>query len=74
VIQQCVKRVEYPPGDVAFLARSIERLIESKVLRQTLAENATLALNMLINFDSMVGAYAEVFREAWLSGGTRAAS
>jgi O-antigen biosynthesis protein len=63
----------YPPGDVAFLARSIERLVESSVLRQTLANNTALALNTLIDFDSMVDAYAEVFREAWLSGATRSA-
>ncbi len=64
----------YQPGDVAFLARSIERLVESNVLRQTLADNTALALNTLIDFDSMVDAYAEVFREAWLSGATRSAS
>lgn len=63
----------YPPGDVGFLARSIERLVESKVLRQALADNTALALNTLINFDSMVDAYAEIFREAWLTGASRSA-
>ena len=63
----------YPPGDVTFLARSIERLVESSVLRQKLADNTAPALNTLIDFDSMVDAYAEVFREAWLTGTTRSA-
>src|SRR6266481_1008444 len=44
----------YPPGEVDVLARLIERLVESSVLRQTLADNTALALNILIDFDSMV--------------------
>ena len=33
--------------------------------------NTAAALDALIDFDSMVDKYAEVFREAWLSAGTR---
>ena len=62
----------YAPGDVDSLARAINRLSENPTLRQKLAANTTTALESLIDFDSMVEAYAEVFREAWLSGGTRA--
>ena len=61
----------YPPGDVDSLARAIERLIQNPTLRQTLAANTITALESLIDFDSMVESYAEVFREAWLSGATR---
>jgi len=62
----------YAPGDVASLTYAIQRLFEDPTLRQQLAANTVTALESLIDFDSMVEAYAEVFREAWISGGTRA--
>lgn len=61
----------YPPGDGSSLAAAIDRLIEDPILRQLLAKNAFTALDSLIDFEAMVNAYAEVFREAWLSGATR---
>lgn len=71
-VQDKVSALMYPPGDAQALADSITRLLEDAILRQTLAANSISALNALIDLDSMVDAYAEVFREAWLSGGTRA--
>ena len=61
----------YAPGDVASLAHAIDRLIENPTLGEKLAANTHKAFESLIDFDSMVDAYAEVFREAWLSGATR---
>lgn len=61
----------YSPGEVSSLAQAIDRLIEDHALRQKLGSNTVAALESLMDFDSMVDAYAEVFREAWLSGGTR---
>ena len=61
----------YSPGDVTSLAQAIDRMIENPTLREKLAANTHKALESLIDFDSMVDAYAEVFREAWLSGATR---
>lgn len=63
----------YSPGDVTSLAQAIDRLIENPTLRGKLAANTLKALESLIDFDSMVDAYAEVFREAWLVGATRSA-
>ncbi len=71
-VQENVSALFYQPGDVAALADAITRLLDDLPLRQTLAANTQPALNALIDFDSMVDKYAEVFREAWLSGGTRA--
>ena len=71
-VQDNVSALFYPPGDAKALAEVIVRLIEDPLLRQRLAENTGCALDALIDFDSMIDAYAQVFREAWLSGGTRA--
>lgn len=71
-VRQDASALFYEPGDVQALAEAIDRMIEEPALRQKLAAGTTPALDALIDFDSMVNAYAEVFREAWLSGGTRA--
>ncbi|MEK6334216.1 MAG: glycosyltransferase [Acidobacteriota bacterium] len=71
-VRQDESALFYDPGDVSALAAAITRLIEEPALRRKLAAGATPALDALIDFDSMVNAYAEIFREAWLSGATRA--
>jgi glycosyltransferase involved in cell wall biosynthesis len=71
-VKQDESALFYEPGDVQALAEAITDLIEKPALRRKLTAGATPALDALIDFDSMVNAYAEVFREAWLSGGTRA--
>ena len=71
-VKENVSALFYPPGDAQGLADRITRLVEDTALREALAAGASAASNALIDFDSMVDAYAEVFREAWLSGGTRA--
>jgi hypothetical protein len=40
-------------------------------LRRRLADNSRSVLATLNDFDGMSAAYAEVFREAWLSGRSR---
>ena len=71
-VQDNVSALFYQPGDAGALAGALARLLDDTALRQSLAANTTPALAALIDFDSMVDAYAEVFREAWLSGGTQA--
>ncbi len=71
-VQENVSALFYEPGNAAALADAITRLMDDEPLRQGLAANTAAALDALIDFDSMVEKYAEVFREAWLSGGTRA--
>jgi glycosyltransferase involved in cell wall biosynthesis len=70
-VQDNVSALFYQPGDARALAGAITRLLDDATLRQSLAANTAPALDALIDFDSMVDKYAEVFREAWLSGGTR---
>ena len=71
-VRQDESALFYDPGDVSALAAAITRLIEEPAVRRKLAAGTAPALDALIDFDSMVNAYAEVFREAWLSGATRA--
>ena len=71
-VQENVSALFYQPGNAAALADAITRLLDDAALRQTLVANTKSALSALIDFDSMIDAYAEVFREAWLSGATRA--
>jgi GT2 family glycosyltransferase len=71
-VQENVSALFYQPGDAGALAGAITRLLDDATLRQTLAANATPTLNGLIDFDAMIDAYGDVFREAWLSNGTRA--
>ena len=71
-VRHDVSALFYQPGDVQALADAITRLIEEPPLRQSLSDNTAAALNSLIDFESMIDTYGEVFREAWLSGGTRA--
>jgi GT2 family glycosyltransferase/glycosyltransferase involved in cell wall biosynthesis len=72
-VKENVSALFYPPGDAQALADRIARLIEDEALRERLAAGASATLNALTDFDSMVDAYAEVFREAWLNGATRSA-
>ena len=71
-VQPDVSALFYQPGDTQALATAISTLIEDPDVRQKLAANAGPALDSLINFESMVDAYAQFFREAWLSGSSRA--
>ena len=70
-VRENVNALCYAPGDVRALAGHLERLSREPRLRQTLADNSRHVLDTLNDFDSMVAAYADVFREAWLSGRSR---
>jgi GT2 family glycosyltransferase/glycosyltransferase involved in cell wall biosynthesis/SAM-dependent methyltransferase len=62
----------YEPGDVAALAEKVRVLVEDQELRQRLGRASPVVLSSIISYESMVEAYSEVFREAWLSGRPRA--
>jgi len=70
-VEDEVSALFYEPGDAAGLAGKISRLIADAELRNKLIANTTVALDGLIDFESMVDSYAELFREAWLSGNSR---
>jgi GT2 family glycosyltransferase/glycosyltransferase involved in cell wall biosynthesis/SAM-dependent methyltransferase len=62
----------YEPGDVAGLADNVSLLVNDQELRQRLGRASPVVLSSIISYESMLEAYAEVFREAWLSGCPRA--
>ena len=70
-VRENVNALCYAPGDVQALADHLERLCREPRLRHTLADNSRHVLDTLNDFESMVAAYADVFREAWLSGRPR---
>ena len=59
----------YEPGNIADLAKRLEKLIIDETFRGKLAANSKHVLNSLTNFDEMVQSYAEVFRETYFSMG-----
>jgi O-antigen biosynthesis protein len=59
----------YEAGNIAELAECLEKMITDGPLRRRFAANSQHVLNSLIDFDEMVEAYAEVFREAYFSKG-----
>ncbi len=70
-VRQDINALFYQPGDVAQLAEQITRLVVAPDLRKWMADNSRHVLAALKDFEEMTRAYAEVFREAWLSGRSR---
>ena len=70
-VKQDISAVFYEPGDVEGLAGAIVSMVENAELRQRLASNTGPALDSLIDFETMVDAYGQIFREAWVSGSSR---
>lgn len=70
-VQENVNALCYAPGDVPALAAHLRRLVRDQDLRRGLGDNSPHVLDGLNDFDAMVAAYAEVFREAWLTGTPR---
>lgn len=70
-VRENVNALWYAPGDAPALARHLERLSREPDLRRRLAHNSRHVLETLSDFEAMVAAYAEVFREAWLTGKPR---
>ncbi|GET37167.1 putative glycosyl transferase [Microseira wollei NIES-4236] len=62
-----VNGIFYPPGNAAELASAIASLLNNKSLREQMAQNSRYVLQSLTTFDEMTQAYAQIFREAYLS-------
>jgi GT2 family glycosyltransferase len=67
-----VNALFYEPGRVGDLAQRIDRLLRDGGLRKRFSENSAYVLSSLANYEEMVDAYAQVFREASVSGGESA--
>ncbi|MGH9760014.1 MAG: glycosyltransferase family 4 protein, partial [Blastocatellia bacterium] len=59
------------PGDVAGLAGAVSSLVAAPTLRRRMGAMSRTVLDIITDYNSMVEAYADVFREAWLSGKPR---
>ncbi|MFB2981561.1 glycosyltransferase [Microseira sp. BLCC-F43] len=62
-----INGIFYTPGNAAELANGIASLLDNKSLRQQMAQNSRYVLQSLTTFDEMTQAYAQIFREAYLS-------
>jgi glycosyltransferase involved in cell wall biosynthesis len=67
-----VNALIYQPGDARQLAGRLSKLSSNPGYRKELGSNSPQVLDCLTDFEEMASAYARIFREAWLSGGTRA--
>lgn len=70
-VQENINALFYQPGDALGLAERLANLLDHPRLRHRLAESSRHVLDTLNDYEMMVSAYAEVFREAWLSGRAR---
>jgi glycosyltransferase involved in cell wall biosynthesis len=70
-VQENINALIYQPGDTRTLATHLERLLLEPEYRKKLAANSAFVLDTLTDFETMVAAYGQVFREAWLSGRSR---
>jgi O-antigen biosynthesis protein len=70
-VQEKVNAFFYPPGDTKSLAKAVKKLVADDGLRAKMARNSRYVIDTLTDYDTMVAAYGETFREAWLSGGPR---
>jgi glycosyltransferase involved in cell wall biosynthesis len=57
----------YVAGDANRLAAALSEVMTDDILRAAMSAASTTRLGALTTFDEMVGKYAEVFREAYLS-------
>lgn len=68
-VREGVNAFFYEPGNCEVLAAHLARLIQDEPLRLCMAERSNSVLALGTDFNEMVGAYGEIFSEAWLTGG-----
>ncbi|WHZ24850.1 MAG: Glycosyl transferase, group 2 family [Nitrospira sp.] len=72
-VREGVNALLYEPGDIGALASQLCSLLRDEGFRSRMGANSVSVLAIGTNFEEMVESYAEVFTEAWLSGGGPAA-
>ncbi|MNW38606.1 Chondroitin synthase [compost metagenome] len=70
-VQNGVNGLFYQPGDIDAMAGNIEKLLDSPALRANMASNSKYVIEMLNDYRTMAESYGEIFKEAWISGGSR---
>ncbi len=66
-----VSALFFPPGEIGAFADRMQRVLESKPLRERLGRNAKISLGKLPTPKEMIDQYEDLFLEAWLSGTPR---
>ena len=70
-VKDNVSALYYQPANIEELTMNLEKLLTDNELRNKLAQNAKIALDVLPTTQEMSMAYEEVFKEGWLSGKSR---
>ncbi len=70
-VRENVNGLFYPPGDSKALAAALSRLINDDLLRSEMGAKSMHVLGSLNDLETMANAYGKLFREAWLSGGSK---
>jgi len=68
-VREGVNALLYEPGDIGVLASHLCSVLRDEGLRSRMGAKSASVLAIGTNFEEMVDSYAEVFAEAWLSGG-----
>jgi glycosyltransferase involved in cell wall biosynthesis len=68
-VREGVNALFYEAGDSGALADRLRNVLQDEALRVRLASKSASVLALGTDFDEMVGSYADIFSEAWLSGG-----
>ena len=68
-VRDGVNALFYDAGNSVALADRLQRVLQDDGLRARLASKSASVLALGTDFDEMVGSYADIFAEAWLSGG-----
>jgi GT2 family glycosyltransferase/glycosyltransferase involved in cell wall biosynthesis len=71
-VQENINGLFYQPSDTEALAEALLKLISNRDLMRKFSENCPHVLDTLKGHEEMVADYSRIFREAWLSGGSRA--
>jgi len=67
-VRQGVNGLFYEPGKIDQLADALARLLSDDAARRWMSEMSPRMLRQLEGFDATTERYAEIFREAWLTG------
>lgn len=68
-VREGVNALFYEPGDSDLLAARLRSLLQDEALRVRMASKSASVLAIGTDFNEMADSYADIFAEAWLSGG-----
>lgn len=66
-----INALTYDPGNIGDLTKAVSQMVDNAALRESMSGNSLAVLDNLNDYEEMVEAYGQVFKEAWLFGGSR---